>query len=71
MASVLGARLVIEFVAPDDQMVQRLRANKPPGQHDDYRQDVFDRLLATDFTIERRQPLPSGTRTMYLAVPHA
>jgi len=67
----LGARLVIEFVAPDDQMVQRLRANKPASQHDDYRQDVFERLLAADFTIERRQPLPSGTRTMYLAVPHA
>jgi hypothetical protein len=65
----LGARLVVEFVHPDDGMVERLLANKPAGLHDDYRVDVFESLLAERFEVERQERLPSGTRTLYCARP--
>jgi hypothetical protein len=67
----LGARMVVEFVHPDDPMAQRLLANKLPGQHDDYRVDVFEQLLAERFTVQRQQVLPSGTRTLYAVAPDA
>jgi hypothetical protein len=65
----LGARLVVEFVHPDDGMVERLLANKPAGLHDDYRVEVFERLLGERFTVERQERLPTGTRTLYFARP--
>ena len=58
-------RLVIEFVAPTDPMATRLLANKPAGMFPDYTADAFERLLAERFDLERRLPLPSGTRTLY------
>ncbi|MGQ0803315.1 MAG: methyltransferase [Actinomycetota bacterium] len=61
--------VVVEFVAPEDPMARRLLANKPPGLHDDYRPDAFERLLEDAFTVERREELPGGTRTLYLATP--
>ena len=67
----LDARMVVEFVHPDDPMTQRLLANKLPGQHDDYRVDVFEQLLGERFTVQRQQVLPSGTRTLYAVTPHA
>jgi len=67
----LGARVVVEFVSPEDPMAQRLLANKPPGLHDDYRIDAFERLLEQEFTVDRRESLPGGTRTLYLATPRA
>ena len=67
----LGARVVIEFAGRTDPMVQQLLANKPLSQHADYQEDVFEHLLEGAFTVERRTPLPSGSRTMYLVVPHA
>jgi SAM-dependent methyltransferase len=60
---------VVEFVAPEDPMAQRLLANKPPGLHDDYRPDTFEALLAPAFTVEQRELLPGGTRTLYLVTP--
>lgn len=69
--SSLDARVVIEFATPSDPMVQQLLGNKPPAQHDDYREDVFERLVEVSFAIERRVALPSGTRIMYQAVPRA
>jgi SAM-dependent methyltransferase len=65
----LDARLVVEFVDPDDPMARRLLANKPAGMHGDYRRDTFERLVGEHFDVERRVELPSGTRTLYAAVP--
>jgi hypothetical protein len=65
----LGARLVVEFVDAADPMADRLLANKPPGMHADYRREPFERLLEARFEVIERQPLPSGTRTLYHATP--
>jgi hypothetical protein len=62
---------VVEFVHPDDPMVKRLLANKPAGLFDDYRVDAFERLLGAQLAIVRREALPGGTRTLYLAEPRA
>jgi hypothetical protein len=59
---------VVEFVDPADPMAARLLANKPAGLFGDYRREEFERVLAERFTIDRRQPLPSGTRTLYAGV---
>lgn len=64
----LGARLIMEFVDRDDPMAQRLLANKPI-EHADYSGPAFEALLARRFTVVRRLELPSGTRTLYDAVP--
>lgn len=63
------ANVVIEFVEPHDPMAQRLLGNKPAGLFPDYRIDAFEELLGAVFTIERREALPSGSRTLYLASP--
>ncbi|MEV6376730.1 class I SAM-dependent methyltransferase [Micromonospora musae] len=63
-----GARIVVEFVHPEDPMAQRLLANKPEGTFPDYRRAEFERLLAARCDIAGREELPSGTRTLYTAV---
>jgi hypothetical protein len=63
-------RLVAEFVHPEDPMAQRLLANKPTGLFSDYRRDEFERLLSQRCVITSREELPSGTRTLYVVVPH-
>jgi hypothetical protein len=65
----LDARVVVEFVDPADPMAQRLLGNLRPGLHDAYRREAFERLLGERFEVERRLELPSGTRTLYAAVP--
>ncbi len=65
----LGARLVVEFVDPEDPMADRLLANKPPGMHGDYRRPVFERVLEERFQVLDREELPSGTRVLYHAAP--
>jgi ribosomal protein L11 methylase PrmA len=65
----LGGHLVVEFVGPDDPMSRRLLSNKPAGLFPDYRPEVFEKLLAERFDIERQVTLDSGTRTLYSAVP--
>jgi hypothetical protein len=65
----LGATLVVEFVEPHDPMAAQLLGNKPAGMFDDYRVDVFEKLLDEQFAIDRREALPSGSRTLYLATP--
>lgn len=64
----LGGRLVIEFVDRDDPMVRRLLANKAI-EHADYSRERFEVLLARRFTVRRRVQLPSGTRTLFDAIP--
>jgi SAM-dependent methyltransferase len=63
-------RLVAEFVHPEDPMAIRLLANKPPGLFPDYHRDQFERLLSRRCTIVRREELGSGTRTLYVGIPH-
>jgi hypothetical protein len=65
----LDARVVVEFVDPADPMAERLLGNLKPGIHDAYQREAFERLLGERFDVERRLELPSGTRTLYAAVP--
>ncbi|MCV0396422.1 MAG: class I SAM-dependent methyltransferase [Rhizobiaceae bacterium] len=64
----LGTALVIEFVGREDEMVQTLLRNKD-DQYDDYRLDVFERLLAEHFDIRESRPLKGGKRSIYFALP--
>jgi hypothetical protein len=64
-----GTSLVVEFVEPRDPMAQQLLGNKREGLFPDYRIDAFEKLLEEQFTIARREQLPGGTRTLYLAEP--
>jgi hypothetical protein len=50
-------------------MALRLLSNKPAGLFPGYRLEVFEKLLAERFEIERQVTLESGTRTLYSAVP--
>lgn len=68
MAS-FGSQIVVEFVHTDDVQTKRLLANKPEGMFPDYRVDVFERLLAERFSVEKQEVLPGTTRTMYLVTP--
>jgi hypothetical protein len=63
----LGDSVVVEFVEPHDPMAERLLGNKPAGMFPDYRIEVFEELLAGHFEIERREALPSGSRTLFFA----
>jgi hypothetical protein len=65
----LGSSLVVEFVEPHDPMARQLLGNKREGLFPDYRIDAFEKLLEEQFTIARREPLPGGSRTLYLAEP--
>jgi SAM-dependent methyltransferase len=65
----MDARVVVEFVDPADPMAERLLGNLKPGVHDAYRREVFERLLGERFEVQRRLELPSGTRTLYAAMP--
>lgn len=60
--------VAVEFVSRDDAMVQRMLGDKPI-EHRDYCTEAFESSLSRRFTVERREPLTSGTRTLYLAVP--
>jgi len=67
----LGTALVIEFPTREDAMVRRLLDRKGPGANPDYETEAFEQALAERWTIERREPLPSGTRILYRATPPA
>jgi hypothetical protein len=64
----LKSDLVIEFVSRDDPMVRVLLRNKP-DDYADYNQDQFEWQLSQLFRVRRREPLESGTRTLYFAEP--
>jgi hypothetical protein len=65
----LDATTVIEFPKREDPMVRRLLSGKREGSNADYELETFERLLEERFTIERSEPLPSGTRILYLIRP--
>ena len=62
------ADVVVEFIAPDDAMVQRLRRNRDALDFG-YTQDRFEACISAHFVIAKTEPLQSGTRTMYFARP--
>lgn len=64
----LGDELVVEFVEPHDPMAQKLLSNKPPGTHDDYRVDLFEKALGEHCEIISVESLPGGSRRLYHAV---
>ena len=65
----LNSALVIEFPKREDPMVRRLLSGKREGSNADYLLETFEAELAARFQIQRSQPLPSGTRVLYLARP--
>jgi hypothetical protein len=64
----LGSALVIEFVDKDDPQARSLLQNRI-DQHGDYRLAHFEQLLNHRFEVHRREPLASGTRTLFYAEP--
>lgn len=66
-----GGRLVIEFVEPDDPMARQMLASKPADRHEDYRRDVFEKLVGERFEVINQVALPSGHRTLYHLQPRA
>jgi hypothetical protein len=50
-------------------MATRLLGNKPAGMFPDYNIDNFEQLLAAQFTIDSKQALPSGSRTLFACTP--
>lgn len=62
----LGGRVILEFVSPEDPMVQVLTANKRPHEiHADYSEDSFRALIEGRFEIEMEEPLPGETRRLF------
>ncbi len=66
----LDARVILEFVPPDDPMVRGLTANKRPHEiHRDYDEASLRRYLAERFVIDAEQPVPSGNRRLFALRP--
>jgi SAM-dependent methyltransferase len=67
-----GARVVLEFVQPEDPMVRALAVNKKPHEvHRDYNEDDLRSYLQQCFTIESEDELPGGTRRLFALRPIA
>ena len=62
------ADLVIEFVDPEDAMVERLLRNRDTVDFG-YTRDRFEACLLEHFVLLGTERLQSGTRTMYFARP--
>ena len=56
--------LVIEFVAPEDEMFRQLTRGRE-GLHADLNEAVFERACAVHFDIVRSLPLPDTHRRLY------
>jgi len=68
----LRARVILEFVPPDDPMVLRLTANKRPHEvHRDYDERSLRHYLAGRFVIDAETQLPGGGRRMFALRPTA
>jgi hypothetical protein len=63
-----GAELILEFPSKKDRMVQALLRNKR-DQYADYSRESLEAELRRHFKIGLCEPLPSGERTLYHAVP--
>jgi SAM-dependent methyltransferase len=60
----MGNEVIIEFVSKEDPMAQRLLRNKE-DQYDDYDEGEFVECLRNHFKHVRKEPLSSGTRSLY------
>jgi SAM-dependent methyltransferase len=66
----LGARVILEFVPPNDPMVLGLTANKRPHEiHRDYNEAALRSYLGSRFVIEREEALPGGERRLFALRP--
>jgi hypothetical protein len=63
-----GAEVVVEFVTRDDPMVGRLLRNRDILA-DGYTIERFEAVLSETFDVVAKEPLGSGTRTLYHAHP--
>jgi len=61
-----GCPIVVEFVAPNDEMVAKLTANKMEAElHSGRTQSDFETLVAPHFETLATEPLGNGTRALY------
>ncbi len=68
----LEARVIFEFVSPDDPMVRGLTVNRKPHEiHRDYNETDLRSYLKEHFVIESEEELPGGTRIMFALRPIA
>lgn len=66
----LGSHVVLEFVPPDDPMVQKLTANKRPHEvHRDYSEEALRRYVADRFDLRREATVPAGGRQLFALTP--
>ena len=63
-----GAHMVIEFVAKDDPMVQKLLAHRQDIFHD-YELEVFEAALAEHFRVLKKTVFHDNTRILYSVEP--
>lgn len=64
----LGCEVIIEFVTKEDPMVKKLLLNKA-DIYDDYTLDNFESNAQTNFRLDKKIKLDSGTRFLYLLRP--
>ena len=64
-----AAPVVVEFPHRNDVMAARLLARKRSGLFDAYDLAPWEEALGRRFTVTAKSTLPSGTRTLYRAVP--
>jgi hypothetical protein len=57
--------LVVEFVAKEDEQVQKLLLNRR-DIFPNYNEDGFERAFQRHFSLVMKEELPGGTRTLYL-----
>ncbi|MEA3510767.1 MAG: class I SAM-dependent methyltransferase, partial [Actinomycetota bacterium] len=66
----LKSRVILEFVSPDDPMVQALTINKMPHEvHRDYNETDLRRYVEHRFVIESEDELAGGTRRLFALRP--
>lgn len=61
-----GCPVVVEFVSPEDAMVDKLTANKTEDElHPGRSRDQFEQMLAPHFNVAATQELGEGVRVLY------
>jgi SAM-dependent methyltransferase len=58
------SELAIEFIAPEDPMVEQLLRNKNEN-HEDYTTAHFEEILSRYFVVHQRAEISSGRRVLY------
>jgi hypothetical protein len=60
----ISPSLIVEWVPPEDPMVDLLSNNKS-GQHHEYTQDRFERVFTEQFSLKMKQTLADSGRILY------